>query len=217
MKKFYLLVALSVATLGLMKAQSFKADGGKVTSDFTFIANGILNKEPVSLSNGMFKLRYFLMDDLALRAGIGFSTTGKREEKPGDVLDKEVKSSSNYALGVEYHFAGTRRLSPYLGVELGLSSESQKSEKKTDKDNGMKIEGPSSFGFDGGLLLGADYYMLQHVYIGVEGKLGMNRMNMGKVKTTVINAGTSTTTTSEAKGYIHNTYTQVGFKIGFTF
>ncbi|HNX44992.1 MAG TPA: hypothetical protein PLJ84_10070 [Bacteroidales bacterium] len=91
----------------------------------------------LSLNNatGQIKVRRFLNNDIALRAGITISAknnTDKTKQAYGtSPYDASVKSKSNLvalSLGAEKHFNSGHRLSPYLGFEIGTGL------KKTEQD-----------------------------------------------------------------------------------
>ena len=101
--------------------------------------------------------RYFLMDDLALRLKLAITST---KDKTGDVEDKT--SNFSFAPGIEKHFKGTDKLSPYIGAEIPISG--GKVEHKTAA--GSSTDKTSSFGVN--LIFGGDYYVWQSVYVGAE-------------------------------------------------
>ena len=117
------------------------------------------------LSNGTLgtiKGRYFLNDGLALRGGLGLAFAS---------VEQDVQTNKMSALavdaGIEKHFKGTKRLSPYIGAELNFAHVG-KSVKLGDTSR--KTADAQMYGFTG--LIGADYYIAPKVYVGVEGGLG---------------------------------------------
>ena len=97
-------VALAATALVSAQAQSeLKPLAGQVTTDFTLFANGIFNTTtspvgPVSnlgLNTAALKGRYFLMDNLALRATLGLdnaNTTDKNSDPVSEVVKKSNTS-----------------------------------------------------------------------------------------------------------------------------
>ena len=78
----------------------------------------------ITLNNSLnqIKFRYFANEDLALRLGfvIGMEKTLNDNQQPygtNSFRFKDEKSSSTYGVnaGIEKHFRGTRRSSPYVG------------------------------------------------------------------------------------------------------
>jgi outer membrane protein W len=75
------------------------------------------------------KYRYFLSNNLAIRFGLAYNSSketnnvAENADGTGGTGTQEVSSSSfSVAPGVEYHFAGTDRLSPYLGLAISIGS-----------------------------------------------------------------------------------------------
>lgn len=185
---------------------AFKPTSGNVAVELG-LTGGIQNTA-TSLSSsgntfpGMLKVRYFLADDLALRASFNFSTgsqTSKAYEikngKQTDNVGTRKVSSSFYGvnLGLEKHFTGTERLSTYIGgdLSLGASGVSVNEEKyfngaynedrsqKIKRWNGIDPNGPDGedarfggFGFGLRAVTGADYYFVKKVYLGAEAGWG---------------------------------------------
>ena len=222
-------VALAATALVSAQAQSeLKPLAGQVTTDFTLFASGIFDStnSPVGLESNLglnaaaLKGRYFLMDNLALRASLGMSNSNITK-KVSDPLNEEITKSSGFTLGlgIEHHFGGTDRLSPYVGAELAIGSASG-SKKTTTKDLTTTVKEAPRFVVGAGLLLGADYYIAPHVYLGVEAGLGLTSTSVGKSSTTtVLSNGTSTVNESKATSSYGGVATDVkaGFKIGFVF
>ena len=77
--------------------------------------------------------------------------------------------------GIENHFAGAERLSTYwgYGASLGYGGVGD-----SEIDNGdgttTDVEGVSAFSIGGGLFLGADYYIMPKVYVGLEMAYGLS-------------------------------------------
>ena len=123
MKKILMTVALAATALVSAQAQSeLKPLAGQVTTDFTLFANGIFNttNSPVGtvsnlgLNTAALKGRYFLMDNLALRATLGLDNASTTD-KNSDPVSEAVKKSNTFTLGLglEHHFGGTDRLYDY--------------------------------------------------------------------------------------------------------
>ena len=243
-----MVAALAATSLVAAQAQEeFKPKAGDVTTDFSLFANGLFNT-PLSLHNGgnvpsgitlgsnslEFKLnpvgvlkgRYFFQDDLALRLSLGLAMPSAKEttnETAYTLEQKYCTSTLFFGLGVEKHFAGTNRLSPYVGAELHLGSYSTNYQShRTD------IAGNTGFVFGGGLFLGADYYIAPKVFLGLEAGLNIDSRSLGKttnITTTnqTINGVAQPTRTQDDSGKTKysgaslSTDLQVGFKIGFVF
>jgi outer membrane protein W len=124
--------------------------------------------------------RYFLNKNLALRltyTGNSNNSLRKVNQFPdGTGLEGTYrqKMNSNFVLfGLEKHFSGTKRFSPFVGVELGIG-------RTVNKDNGENCDGYQYIGSYGreyinkqnnyrvNTFIGFDYYITNTIYIGAE-------------------------------------------------
>ncbi|MCW0485310.1 hypothetical protein [Riemerella anatipestifer] len=169
MKKLFLVGA--VALFGAVNAQEYKPGTGDVTTEFGL--KGGLGDTKVELpgSNAYFKARYFKTDNIAYRATLSLGTTSNTKDvdsysAEGTDLEKHTTgkdktSSTGFLLGfgLEKHFKGTERLSPYVGGEFLLGYNSQKvSSERTTVNSGANTtaykgssdsstKGPNTFSF----------------------------------------------------------------------
>jgi len=255
MKKILMVAALAATSIVAAQAQSeFKPKAGDVTTDVSLFANGLFSNPTalykgnvasgasVGTSSGSFNLntvgvlkgRYFFQDDLALRLSLGLSAPSVKSttEQPNNNTVAKYRSSTIYfGVGVEKHFAGTDRLSPYVGAELHLGSYSTNYELNqtitagsTVTQTHQQIKSAPGFTFGGGLFLGADYYIAPKVFLGLEAGLNIDAHSLGKttnISTVTITGQPTQTTDNSGKtklsGSSMNTDLQVGFKIGFVF
>ena len=255
MKKILMVAALAATSIVAAQAQSeFKPKAGDVTTDVSLFANGLFanptalykgnvaSGASVGTTSGSFNLntvgvlkgRYFFQDDLALRLSLGLSapsTKSTTEEVNKNKVEKYRTSTIYFGLGVEKHFAGTDRLSPYVGAELHLGSYSTNYESNDTQTVGtivtktnLQIKSAPGFTFGGGLFMGADYYIAPKVFLGLEAGLNIDAHSLGKTTniTTLNVTGQPTQTTDNSgktkfSGSTMNTDLQVGFKIGFVF
>lgn len=140
-----------------------------------------LGGNPISI--GGIRLRSFSSSTSAMRLNvfIGYNTSSditQQEDSDNDILEtKDVSSSFTIALapGIESHFPGTDRISPYVGAELPLSytSSSEKVEQQVaDEVQYTKtIDGSFSVGLNG--LAGVDFYFTPKMYLGTELGFGL--------------------------------------------
>jgi outer membrane protein W len=178
----------------------------------------------------MLKYRYFVSNNIAIRFGLGLDNSkvtnkfAENADGTGAVGEQEIKSSNLQIMpGVEYHFAGTDRLSPYLGLTIGIGS-GKETEKWTNYDgtgynNGVNadVDAPnSSFGV--GLLAGADIYVMENIFLGVEMGLLMNSFTQKESTTTVSSGGTTNTIkTPEAKSSSMGISETAAIRVGWRF
>ena len=183
-------------------------------------------KSPVALGShaginaGLIKGRYFLQDNIALRLSLGLNNSSSTQKTTDPVTEATTKSNVfTFGLGLEHHFGGTDRLSPYIGAELFLGSATGSTKSVNSAATTISKNAPR-FVFGGDLLLGADYYVAPHVYLGVEAGLELLHASTGKTSVTTTPAGGTATTnesksTSSAGGFA--TDVKAGFKVGFVF
>lgn len=234
MRKLFIIASLLFAGAAV-QAQDFKPTAGSVTTEFglndgVLLSKLILNDENVNnnnnISGGMLRFRYFAKENLAYR--IGFGTTIKKETNkfygPNDEEGtyKSTESGLNLNLGVEKHFAGTNRLSPYVGADL-LIGTYKFNEKNTDLNGTIytsgynteyKGDGNLSFGLRA--VVGADYYIAKHLFLGAEAGLAFNVTKYGKSEFTD-NVGTTTKTKSPGSNSILDQGIAAALRIGFVF
>lgn len=194
MKKMWIL-ALAAMTASFANAQdeSFKQEAGDKNLEVQFAP---LGGSPVSI--GGIRFRSFSSETSAIRANVflGFSNETEiltQEDKDNDILETKEKTSSftvAIAPGIEKHFAGTNRLSPYVGVELPISfrKSSVKTEQQVDKDiewskvsNGGGTDGYFAVGLNA--LAGVDFYFTKKMYIGTELGFGVLYKSYSKSST----------------------------------
>ncbi|MEJ2880163.1 outer membrane beta-barrel protein [Pedobacter sp. GR22-6] len=140
MKKTLFSFALAIATLSA-SAQEKTTDSEKtfkpVAGSFATELNFNPFKGNLSLNNSLnqIKVRYFVKDELAIRLGVHVSSrdtsinTGTPYGTQSNFV-KDDRKSSTFAinLGIEKHFKGTSRLSPYLGADVTFGSRSSSQE-----------------------------------------------------------------------------------------
>lgn len=178
---------------------------------------GATNGNILQFTAPSIRFRYFVLNNLAIRATVGVDskkTTDTYYELPGftggtgTVIDRS--NGWNGAIGAEYHFAGTSRLSPYAGLDIrfGGGNSSQTG------DNVMIVAGPpvtigyssadkfeteskySTFGV--GLVAGTDFYFAENFYLGLE--LGLNWGSRADKQDTYSITSGGTTTSGKADG-----------------
>lgn len=237
MKKI-ILGLVAFATISVANAQSeFKPNKGDVTTEFGLW--GGLGNSNLSLNDrdekginrgGLLRFRYFAKENLAFRVGINVTHEGETENVYGGT-NQENKGTfkiSNTAfllnLGVEKHFSGTEKLSPYVGGDLLFQAGSSKEEwnnatqsgSRYDENNKGSLKGPGTIGFGARGVVGADYYFAKRVFLGAEAGLGFLYSKLGK---TTIKDNDDPTVTLKSAGNEFELSPSVitGIRIGFVF
>ncbi len=190
MKKILTLL-VGLAAITVSQAQDFKPAGGEKNLEVQFAP---LGGNPISI--GGIRYRQFNSPTSAFRATafLGYSSTSEvtqDEDKTDGNNDEELKDRKtqfDFAIrpGIEKHFAGTDRLSPYVGAELDLAirTTSETSERQDGstikKDKRTGNDAFTRFGVNA--VAGFDYYFAKHVYVGAELGLGLGLTSPSKIK-----------------------------------
>lgn len=184
------------------------------------------------------RLRYFLSDNSAVRVRFGLgSTTDKSSVKSASGTEATIEEKSGLGLtltpGYEMHFEGTEKLSPYVGAQLGINLGGKATTTVTNAATAnptpasvvdgasYKSEAGSATKIMLGLMMGADYYITDGVFIGAEFGLGLFQMSSTKEGTITSKlSGTATeqksTTTKKSTTDLFGVSTG-GVRLGFVF
>ena len=202
MKKIMIIV--SVLTLSSsMFAQ--KQVAGSQTIELEFAP---LGSEPFKLNS--LRYRHFLKENTAFRMGLflgGKSTSTLGDTIGGATQTKDNNSNFDFSLkpGIEKHFVGTDKLSPYYGAELFLGIKNTKNNNEENWSADKKQIGTtttkttkSSIGLN--VVMGADYYISGNLYLGAELGFGFLKDGLGKTKTTYDHTEDSSLKNTDVKG-----------------
>lgn len=239
MKKSLLTAALAVGTTVSAMAQTtdhFPSDALKPTANsFSTefgLTGGIINSDFNLAEGGLLKFRYFLHEDLAFRLGFNISNYSDRNKvfnnnftEHGSIVENHFNFQLN--IGVEKHFTGTRNLSPYVGGDIVIGHFKSKVEG-TDVEyltesfaagHGFKTTGPKDFSIGVRGVIGADFYVMKHVYIGAEAGLGLFYAKEGNYKTEVStpNSNASYDIKGVESDLLLSPQMTAGVRIGFVF
>jgi hypothetical protein len=176
-------------------SKAFKPLAGDVTLEFNF------NPFAASpLSFNYLRARYFVEEQLALRTGLMLGIQG---------------GSSFFSLdwgifpGVEGHFKGTERLSPYIGGELAIAGRASSGTDIKGAWPGGSNRGFFNFGING--VAGCDFYFSKRIYMGLEGGFGLSLISNSDIVDTVSGATTSKGGTTFQLGPNYNSAIRLGF------
>jgi hypothetical protein len=255
MKKLILSAFVVASLVGVAQAQDseFKPAAGDWTVEGVFNPTTGIIGNPFGIQ--YLRGRYFTSPTMAFRTGLnlqlnsGTATSVNVKNSTGAVVDLE-SSYSVFSIdlrpGIEKHFAGTERLSPYIGGELAIGFTSARAETQTlggatpdavvtDKvtgTNDFSFVGTSYFANDpapvaGGLnlglnfVVGADYYIAKHVYLGLEILFGVNYVAASDIEVTPGYLPTGATAPDPIKGesslQLTPFTTSAGFRLGWKF
>ncbi len=217
MKKV-LLTAVAVFAFGFANAQestSYKPTKGTVTTEVQLVG-GLLNTDFDNSNFGGAKFRYFLKDDLAVRAGLLLNNSKEVDNVNQTNTTTDIDNNFKFNAGIEKHFAGTERLSTYAGLDLSVGFGKESFEETDTNFSEVTEQKFSSFGFN--IFSGADYYIAKKVFLGVEAGLQFST-NKAKDQTTTTTTGGTTVSVTVPGGKNNGLNTQVfgGVRIGYQF
>jgi hypothetical protein len=187
MKKTIALLFIAVFAVGYTYAQQNKQVAGSKNLEVLFAP---LGGSPISL--GGIKYRSFSSETSAMRVavfvGLQSSTDVMLGGSDGETEMNSKSGSFDISVrpGLEKHFTGTDKLSPYIGGEvlIGFSSESQIDENYDFFEDEIYEEttknGSLTFGLNA--LAGVDYYFAQNIYLGAEFGFGFSFESMNDTK-----------------------------------
>lgn len=203
MKKLFVLAGAVVLGSSLL-AQ-------KPTAQNPFSLEGQLsyNTSSLSFNAPSLRMRYFIKDDLAARVSLSINNVSTKDfyyelADNAGAEGTEINKTSNtmISLGAEKHFAGTNKLSPYVGADLaiGMGNTSAKWDKFDgsgyNADFTAVAKAPTSMiGLN--LVAGTDYYFAENFYVGLELGIGFMSMTEKAGEFEFTTAGTTTTNLSE--------------------
>ena len=203
MKKAIMFIALVATSMVGANAQKFQ--GGEKNLEVNFSPLGDNVATPIIGIDGI-RFRMFNSESSAIR--VGFNINGGKNtsviQQPYDVITgvvatPRVSKSELYATtknfgfsirpGYEKHFAGTDRLSPYVGAELVFSMNSSSYSEEYHSGNTAtnavaaeaakwatwtieRKDGSRTFGLNA--VAGADFYFADNFYLGAEISLGFS-------------------------------------------
>lgn len=196
MRKFIILF-VSISLLSNVLAQKpIKGErSAEVNLNFQTGAAAISYDLPAEL-----RFRYFLQDNVALRLRLGMNASSNKYaiSNPQGTIISEVVSKTGFgftfAPGIEKHFVGTKKLSPFMGAQIAMSlsggdRKDISNSGYANPSNNLVIEGDyyhsksgSKFALNLGGYMGADYYFAEHIYLGAEfgiGLFGMSKTSEG--------------------------------------
>ncbi|MDR2410604.1 MAG: hypothetical protein LBE13_21175 [Bacteroidales bacterium] len=234
MKKTFLFAAVSLL-MGFAQAQ-IKPAGGSFGMEVQFRPLGynlIENKNitPFLSTNGInvygISGRFFCIDQLELRTDLYFGLSSEKDKtKDPSGIGKEeqiyISTTTLFGLnlGVNYHFKGTERISPYVGgiVGFGIGNTADKytnygytaDNSYKDKQGGILVNVAGVTGFN--------WYIVHGLYLGAEFGLGLEFTKELKSKSETVIGGTTTTTTIDPTssniifGFFANPAIRLGWK-----
>ena len=200
--------------------EEYKPVAGSSSLELSFDPAAIFSTggDQFGLQNGMIKYRKFNSELSVFRmsAEFSFGTSVEITDQNDELKDHQSYFSVTFKPGIEKHFKGTERLSPYVGMEgvLGYATQSIKSEYSTDD---YEKSSKSDLILGANLLAGVDYYIAKSLYLGVE--LGYGAYFIDHLKTKYTDLGNSKNDDEKKNGYELGLRSSVigNFRIGWNF
>jgi hypothetical protein len=223
MKKL-MLIAVFAGVASFASAQ-FKPEAGQKTLEVNLVPFG---GTPISI-NGI-KARMFKDATTAYRLGVNLNFSSSKD-RTGTTADGSVElydKSSVFGLslqpGIEKHMAGTGRLSPYMGAVLDLGFQTSTDVNEFEGGTANKVEELTTKGTNGFLRIGAnavagaDYYITNKVYMGVEVGYGLQFVNAATIKTETTVSGAPTVKDQKPGNSLNFGPNFIGaFRLGYAF
>lgn len=185
MKKLILSIAV-LATAGTMFAQRPMEGANPFSLEGELSLNSAAGS---TFAAPTIRLRYFVMDNLAIRVGGSFNSQTEREyfygseATPQDYSDSigiltSKSSGYTFSLGASYHFSQLEKLSPYVGVDFVMGGASYR--MMGDRTNGTtwqddltwESKAPAMH-IGGRLVAGVDWYFAENLFLGAEFSWGV--------------------------------------------
>ncbi len=246
MKKSILTIAAVVICAASLKAQekTYKPEGGMSSLEVTFDPTAIFNANSYGSMFGLnsigglnqgIKYRNWMSENMAARGTFLFGLVNQSFAKTDfdsqgnevDLVDNSFEWALQIRPGVERHFSGTSRLSPYVGSELiiGYGANKLTSERldtadavvsdvvKNDPNEPWRYANGFTIGF--GLMAGFDYYVAKDLYLGLEINYAVAYNKANKI-TREVNGIEPVETKTGSNWYI-NPSSMANLKLGWNF
>jgi hypothetical protein len=229
MKKPILIMAGVLATMASF-AQTTKVDSAKSlkpnAKSFTTELNVNLFNGQVNFNNSLnqIKFRYFTSPSVAVRLGFNVSRIDSvnNVNNPYGVNsyfsnDEKKSSTVGVNLGIEKHFAGTKRLSPYIGADLSITDKSSSeiisnNQSTTTVTNAWyyttynsnntiltstQQNGYTRYGLN--LFTGFDFYIARHFFFGYEFNYSISKISWKEATVTTTPPANNTSSNASVK------------------
>ena len=181
---------LSTFSYAQDEQETFKQKEGDQTLEINFDPGSIFGSNGGGQFDYLGGIRYRTFTDTnnAFRIGVNLSYVKDSDiiqQENNDLVElkrKESKFGISLLGGKEFHFTGTKRLSPFVGYQglIGYSKTTRKMDVQPDlTDNDIYTNtwknpnGNDGFSIGGGVFAGFDYYFVKNLYLGVELDFGL--------------------------------------------
>ncbi len=181
------------------------------------------------------RFRYFLSDNAAVRLRMGLGSSSAKSSVTNGTTEAEITDNFGFGLllapGYEMHLPGTDKLSPYIGGQLGINFVGGATKEVTNSavaaptaatitvGNKYSSKAGSDLTISLGLMMGADYYITDAIYVGGEFGLGLFSIKSTGEGKTDVTVGTTLTSSKTLKSSSMDLFgvTSGGVRLGFIF
>ncbi len=208
-----------------------RVEGNSKKNKFGLTMEGRFNALRPSETIPALRIRLFAKKNLAIRGMLSYTRDRELKdiyENPdgtgGRGEQEKISQMFSGAIGLEGHFTGTEKLSPYIGSELGFGfGSNQDLLSNTDSvnfiaGNSVKKKAPIS-SISLSAVAGFDYYIFKNVYVGYELGFGFSRITKAE-ETVTTTVGTNTPIETFTPGNVNDTYGIINYnqvRIGWKF
>jgi len=143
---------------------------------------------------------FLCRDRVELRVNLLFGTTSLKDKRTSenekvDEIKKKNWTTYGFVFGTNFHFKGTARISPYMGLNMFLGTANYK-----NKINNWNFKSSDSYTEKVGMIMtgfnlatGFNWYIVDGLYIGAEIGLGLGFGKFLKQETQTVIDGSKTT------------------------
>jgi len=233
MKKILLSAAMFAASVFAFNAQgqqeSYKPEAGSVAIEvgispllgLVYPQAGIGNVD--DQMGGQLKISYSVSDNIGIRLGLEFGTISSSYDN-GLAGNNSITVNGSYFVfsispGLTYSFAGTERLTPYVGAELQIGTISnsyefvQGNNKVTLKNDNEENDMFTAFG--GNVFTGFNYYFAKNLFVGAEVGLGLRYVSLKNREETI--NGNKNTLEDSVSAFGFGFYCNPAIRLGWAF
>jgi hypothetical protein len=207
MKKIYFLLSVCIITVGIQAQDTLKPINNRWGTELN--VNPFNGTFSLNNASGQIKLRKFLTKNQALRLSftINYLQNNTKQDNVyglnpsnGENLQRSFMISVN--AGKEKHFGTSRRISPYLGYDIGFGIK-KSSESDRSTDTYRKVKGAwqhltyvnsqyyytdfierGFWSIGANMISGIDIYIVKDFYIGYEIAYGFDYIKYSNIEIT---------------------------------
>lgn len=228
MKKAFVIAALAAIVATSATAQNkYRPEGMSFSTELNYSFGGGTSDGALGLPEWGAKFRLFVNDSWAVRLNLGLSSVSDKttnymtdvDNKEYETYDKTATTRFSFMPGFEYHFNKFERISPYVGAEIGILTQTTKRTHDDDESDYHTTDKQPGLGFGVNVVSGVDVYLCKGLYMGFELGLGYESMNT-KRGSSKVESGSQTTendgNTSNNNGFF-GFHAQPQLRVGWHF